>query len=544
MAGFNLMGLMNEASKTAAGAARQEFQIIPLEKLVPNPANEKIYEVGDVEELAQSIFLTGKVLQNILVAPADENGNHTIIAGHRRRLACQTLVEDGHTEFSEIPCTVIKEQDGLMQELILIQTNSTARVLSDVEKMRQAERATSILSELKDRKQISGRVRDIVAKMLNTTTGQLGRYNVISKGLKNETLWKAFERGDMGVSVAYEAARLDEAGQNELARKMEEEGSINARDAVEQQKKSEVAKAAEEASLGLPMEKTYKASIKPKYRASLTIDYEEVDGKFYAGYLYQSGNGGTGAPIDREEPYDTAEAAIDGVMKKVAKQSPPMHRALWGSGYAVVGNPTEEELQQQEENIGGWEFIQEESNGDKTYQTIALKGGKKRYICFRIKAVVAQDKNSGRYTAMYTVVPPSGEEERWRYVPNSHFGEQTALDLAALEVARRGMEYAQLLYDAKYIDHIPPEAEFNDKQKEEEEAKRREKAKKERRAKSEIKLEIYSMFRETLQNMLMEVLETPVQGRPEMYKEVAKEVAEEIFEEIDISIEVLEDELK
>lgn len=543
MAGFNLMGLMNEASKTAAGAARQELKTIPLEKLVPNPANEKIYEVGDVEELAQSIFLTGKVLQNILVAPADENGNYTIIAGHRRRLACQTLVEDGHTEFSEIPCTVITEQDGLMQELILIQTNSTARVLSDVEKMRQAERATSILSELKDRKQISGRVRDIVAKMLNTTTGQLGRYNVISKGLKNETLWKAFERGDMGVSVAYEAARLDEAGQNELARKMEEEGSINARDAVEQQKKSEVAKAAEEASLGLPMEKTYKASIKPKYRASLTIDYEEVDGKFYAGYLYQSGNGGTGAPIDREEPYDTAEAAIDGVMKKVAKQSPTMHRALWGSGYAVVGNPDEEQ-EQPEENAEGWQLIKKEPNGEETYQTIALKGGKKRYICFRIKAVIAQGKTSGMYTAMYTVVPPSGEEERWQYTPNSHFDIARAAGEVALEVAKRGMDYAQLLYDNSYIDHIPPEAKENDERKAREEAERREKAKKERRAKSEIKLEIYSMFRETLQNMLMEVLETPVQGRPEMYKEVAKEVAEEIFEEIDISIEVLEDELK
>jgi len=51
----------------------------------------------------------------------------------------------------------------------------------------------------------------------------------------------------------------------------------------------------------------------------------------------------------------------------------------------------------------------------------ALKGGKKRDICFRIKAVISQEKNSGMYTAMYTVVSPSGEEERWQYTPNSHF---------------------------------------------------------------------------------------------------------------------------
>ena len=457
MAGFNLMGLMNEASKTAAGAARQEFKTIPLEKLVPNPTNEQIYEVGGVEELAQSIFLTGKVLQNILVAPADENGNYTIIAGHRRRLACQTLVEDGHTEFSEVPCTVIKEQDGLMQELILIQTNSTARIMSDMEKMRQAERATSILSELKNRKQISGRVRDIVAKMLNTTTGQLGRYNVISKGLKNETLWKAFERGKMGISAAYEAARLDEAGQNELAKKMEAEGSVKARDAVEQQKKSEVEKAAEEANEGLPMEKIYKVSLKPKYKASLTINYEEKNGKFYAGYLYQSGKGGTGTPINREEPYDTSQEAIEGIMIKVAEQSPTMHRALWGSGYAIVGNPDEEQ-EAAEETAGGWQLIKKEPNGDETYQTELLKGGKRSSICFRIKAVISYEKNSGAYTAMYTVVNPGGEEERWQYIQNRHFDIAMAAGEVALEVAKRGMDYAQPLYDNSYIDHIPPKA--------------------------------------------------------------------------------------
>ena len=547
MAGFNLMGLMNEASKTAAGAARQEFKTIPLEKLVPNPANEKIYEVGDVEELAQSIFLTGKVLQNILVAPADENGNYTILAGHRRRLACQTLVEDGHTEFSEVPCTVITEQDGLMQELILIQTNSTARVMSDMEKMRQAERATSILSELKNRKQISGRVRDIVAKMLNTTTGQLGRYSVISKGLKNETLRKAFERGDMGVSVAYEAARLDEAGQKELARKMEEEGSINARDAVEQQKKSEIAKAAEEATLGLPMEKTYQASIKPKYRASLTINYEEIDGKFYAGYLYQSGKGGSGVPIDREKPYDTAEAAIDGVMKKVADLSPTMHQALWGSGYAIVGNPDEEQ-EAAEETAGGWELIKKETNGDETYQTELLQGGKRRFICFRIKAVMSYEKTSGAYTAMYTVDTTvgrlGGEEERWQYIQNRHFDIARAAGEVALEVAKRGMDYAQLLYDNSYIDHIPLEAEFNDKQREKEEADKREKAKKEQKIRYEIELDVYKLFREKIRNAMMEAIEAPVVGRTELYIELAQGISEDILHDIDVSIDVLESQIK
>ena len=239
--GFDMMALMNNKSKAqAAGAGKYELQKIPIDKMIPNPANDKLYEVGEIDELAQSILLTGKVLQNAVVAPADENGNHIIIAGHRRRLACQKLVEDGHSEFGEIPCVVLGEQDNLMQELFLIQTNSTARVLSDAEKVRQAERATAILTELKDRKQISGRVRDIAAKMLGTTKSQLARYNVISKGLTNETLKESFEKGEMGVSAAYEAARMDEAEQEKLAAKVDAGESVSIKDVVEQRENTTV----------------------------------------------------------------------------------------------------------------------------------------------------------------------------------------------------------------------------------------------------------------------------------------------------------------
>lgn len=382
--GFDMMALMNNASKKqAAGAARYELQNIPIEKMIPNPANEKIYEVGDIEELAQSILLSGKILQNAVVTAADESGNYTIIAGHRRRLACQKLVEEGHSEFAEIPCMVMTEPDGLMQELVLIQTNSTARVLTEAEKMRQAERATAILTELKSRKQISGRVRDIVAKMLGTTTGQLGRYNVISKGLKNETLRAAFERGEIGVSAAYEAARLDEAGQAELAEKMKAGGATRARDAVEQQKKSEVARAAEEAQDGLPMAKEYRVDIKPKFKASLTIKYEEKDGKFYSGYTYDTPRKGMGSPINYEKPYPNSQAAIEAAMKEAAADSEYLHKALFGSGYAIVGKPEDKEKAEPQEHTNYlntinpiWISTKKEAQGYKCTLGYGLLGEK------------------------------------------------------------------------------------------------------------------------------------------------------------------------
>ena len=433
--GFDMMELMNGASKkNAAGAARYELQNIPLEKMIPNPANEKIYEVGDIEELAESILLTGKILQNAVVTAADKKGNYTIIAGHRRRLACQKLVEEGHKEFAEMPCMVMAEPDTLMQELVLIQTNSTARVLSEAEKMRQAERATAILTELKNRKQISGRVRDIVAKMLGTTTGQLGRYNVISKGLTNETLRAAFEQGKMGISAAYEAARLDEAGQAELAAKMEAGagGVPSARDAVEQRKKDEIARAADEAESGLPMRKEYKADIKKKYKASLTVEYEERDGKFYAGINYDTKNGGGATPIDKKTPYETAQEAIEGGIKRAAQLSRQMHDALWGSGYVLVGEPVEPTPIKEKT-----EWLSLRENGKAT-----------------IDGRIITEKADGEYKTK-VVYRRYGEDNKPIYIgsyPNLHSARAAAIEY----MARNAEEYfVKAMLEKGLIDEMP-----------------------------------------------------------------------------------------
>lgn len=341
---FDMMTLMNNKSKAqAAGKGKYELQNIPLEKMIPNPANELIYETGEIEELARSILLTGKVLQNAVVAAADENGDHVIIAGHRRRLACMKLVEEGHSEFAQMPCMVMTEPDDLLQELFLIQTNSTARVLSEAEKMRQAERATAILNQLKERKQISGRVRDIAAKMLGTTTGQLGRYNVISKGLTNETLRAAFENSEIGISVAYEAARLSAEEQAALAEKLKQGQSITIRDIVERQKQAEVQKAAEESEMALPMQMEYMLHIKPRFNTTLTIQYVEKDGKYYAGYQYKSNNAGAASNINYNFPYDSSQKAIEGIMIELSHYYPALHEALWESGYSVVGCPVAKE---------------------------------------------------------------------------------------------------------------------------------------------------------------------------------------------------------
>ena len=228
MAGFNMMALMNTASQSEAAKPPYELKTLPIDVIIPNPANH--YSMAGIDELADSILIAGRVLQNIVVKAADADGRYMIISGHRRHLACQKLVAEGHAEFREIAALVENEADENMRELMLIYTNSTARQLTDAEKMRQAQRATDILKQIKADGKLDAPIRETVARMLNTTSGQLARYAAIANNLTNPDLKEAFEQEKIGVSVAYDSSRLSDEGQAEIADKLCAEGAVTIRD--------------------------------------------------------------------------------------------------------------------------------------------------------------------------------------------------------------------------------------------------------------------------------------------------------------------------
>ena len=239
MAGFNMMVLMNTASQSEAAKPPYELKTLPIDVIIPNPANH--YSMAGIDELADSILIAGRVLQNIVVKAADADGRYMIISGHRRHLACQKLVADGHEEFANIAALVENEANENMRELMLIYTNSTARQLTDAEKMRQAQRATDILKQIKADGKLDAPIRETVARMLNTTSGQLARYAAIANNLTNPDLKEAFEQEKIGVSVAYESSRLSEDEQTKIADRLHTEGAVTIRD-VEEVKERETPK--------------------------------------------------------------------------------------------------------------------------------------------------------------------------------------------------------------------------------------------------------------------------------------------------------------
>lgn len=218
---FDITSLMSETSRQASEIKPYEAVRLPIDKLYPDSANAKIYSIESIEELADSIELAGGVLHNLVVREPDKDGRYQIISGERRWTACKYLVEHGRKQYREVGCLIEHVHDEDTLQLMLVLANSTARQLTDAEKMRQAEALTAVLTRMRKEGKVQGRVRDIVGKMLKTTSGQLARYHAIQANLQGG-LRDKFERGEVGVSVAYEASKLDKAGQDAIDKQAEQ----------------------------------------------------------------------------------------------------------------------------------------------------------------------------------------------------------------------------------------------------------------------------------------------------------------------------------
>ncbi|MBD7914228.1 ParB N-terminal domain-containing protein [Clostridium sp. Sa3CUN1] len=213
---FNMMDLLNNNSRATQDKVESisKFKTIQIniDDLVPSRNNFYSIEEGGIKELKDSIELLG--LQQNLVVNKLENGKYEIIAGHRRYMAMKMLYEEGNQNFKSIPCKV-EEDDNIKNELRLIITNSTTRELSDWEKIHQASKLKELLIEYKKREKIPGRVRDIVANILNVSATQIARMESISKNLIEE-FKEELKEDKVNFSSAYEISKLDKEKQKEI----------------------------------------------------------------------------------------------------------------------------------------------------------------------------------------------------------------------------------------------------------------------------------------------------------------------------------------
>ena len=248
MAKFDLHQLLNERSKAAAVERENEprtadgMEQLTLDVYDLIPSQENFYSTQYINDLKQSIAIVG-LLQPLLV---ERDGDEfRVVAGHRRRLACMALVEDGLEQFRRVPCvTRAVEEEGtvktILDRLALIFANGF-REKSDWEKMEETLRTEALIAELRKEVEVEGRTRWITAEFTGITEAQIGRYKSIKNNLCPE-LMQAFKAKRLGVSTAYELSGLSVDYQNRAADTLEEVGVLSINDAKALKQEEEAGK--------------------------------------------------------------------------------------------------------------------------------------------------------------------------------------------------------------------------------------------------------------------------------------------------------------
>lgn len=224
------MDALNKNSKAAAEdkpKARFRTRDISIRKMYSNEKN--FYSMQDIDRMAQDIMICG-LLENLTVkyAPCDR-GEYRIIAGERRWRALMMLVEKGYSEFEIATCQVKASEEEHEETVQLIMANAyrDKTVMDVLEEEKQLKEA---LQYMKDNKiplngynLESGRLRDVIAQIMNTTTTKVAQIESINKRLIPE-FSQELKEGRLNFSAAYELSGMQQEKQQDMLEKYRENG--------------------------------------------------------------------------------------------------------------------------------------------------------------------------------------------------------------------------------------------------------------------------------------------------------------------------------
>lgn len=203
MAAFDIKSILGDQSQPKQGQ-RLDVVMIPIESIRPNPRNTEIYLIGDVSSLAEDIKANG--LRQPLEVVRD-GSTYRLIGGERRWTAMMQLHEAGDARFATVPCVLRPAGSEDDELLALITANSTARELTDGERLAQYEALKEIYQRKKAAGEFEGRVRDKLVEVTGMSAGALGRMNAISQNCTEEVR-QMLRDGKATLTKCYEASKL------------------------------------------------------------------------------------------------------------------------------------------------------------------------------------------------------------------------------------------------------------------------------------------------------------------------------------------------
>lgn len=230
MAGFDITCFMSDESKKGI---KDTFKLEKVSVRKMKPSKDNFYSIDEEEitRLARTIELVG-LQQNFVVKKIPGTDEYEVIAGHKRRLAVLKLLDEGKEEFEMQPCKIIYTDDDIKNELTLIFTNSTQRIRTDAEMMKEVEETDRLLKQLRETQKIEGRTDEIIAQLLGSSKSQVARLKKINNKLI-EPLKSEYEAGNISTAAADKTASLPVEKQKEVLKTYENTGELKADD-VEQ----------------------------------------------------------------------------------------------------------------------------------------------------------------------------------------------------------------------------------------------------------------------------------------------------------------------
>lgn len=227
MAGFDITCFMSDESKKGI---KDTFKLEKVSVRKMKPSKDNFYSIDEEEitRLARTIELVG-LQQNFVVKKIPGTDEYEVIAGHKRRLAVLKLLDEGKEEFEMQPCKIIYTDDDIKNELTLIFTNSTQRIRTDAEMMKEVEETDRLLKQLRETQKIEGRTDEIIAQLLGSSKSQVARLKKINNKLI-EPLKSEYEAGNISTAAADKTASLPTKKQKEVLKKYEDTGELKADD--------------------------------------------------------------------------------------------------------------------------------------------------------------------------------------------------------------------------------------------------------------------------------------------------------------------------
>lgn len=229
---WNVMEQLNKnAQKAAVGdetpKARFRTKDINIKKLYSNDKN--FYSVTDIEPLAQKILLVGLIENLEVVHDPCDRGEYRITAGERRWRALKLLVEQGYTDFEMVTCQIQTPASADEEMLRLIIANDYRnKTVADI--LEEEKQLKDILQRMKQEgrtikgyKLDSGRLRDVIAKMLQMPATKIAQIESINKHLIPEFA-EELKESRLTFSAAYMISGMNEETQAEMLERYQENG--------------------------------------------------------------------------------------------------------------------------------------------------------------------------------------------------------------------------------------------------------------------------------------------------------------------------------